>query len=154
MIVHGRNLLIYAGGSVVAAARTCRISMDFDTIEVAGVDSGQFKYHIQAMSSWTVTVTKLVAVVHTLFEENEQPVRLSFVVRDKYGNLMGDRMTGDALIKNVSVDATVGSLATGSITFQGTGELIREIVGLCDYDGTELYDYNGNSRLCAPSSNL
>lgn len=128
--------------------------MDFDTIEVAGVDSGQFKYHIQAMSSWTVTVTKLVAVVHTLFEENEQPVRLSFVVRDKYGNLMGDRMTGDALIKNVSVDATVGSLATGSITFQGTGELIREIVGLCDYDGTELYDYNGNSRLCAPSSNL
>ena len=154
MIVHGRNLLIYAGGSVVAAARTCRISMDFDTIEVAGVDSGQFKYHIQAMSSWTVTVTKLVAVVHTLFEENEQPVRLSFVVRDKYGNLMGDRMTGDALIKNVSVDATVGSLAMGSITFQGTGELIREIVGLCDYDGTELYDYNGNSRLCAPSSNL
>ena len=154
MIVHGRNLLIYAGGSVVAAARTCRISMDFDTIEVAGVDSGQFKYHIQAMSSWTVTVTKLVAVVHTLFEENEQPVRLSFVVRDKYGNLMGDRMTGDALIKNVSVDATGGSLATGSITFQGTGELIREIVGLCDYDGTELYDYNGNSRLCAPSSNL
>ena len=154
MIVHGRNLLIYAGGSVVAAARTCRISMDFDTIEVAGVDSGQFKYYIQAMSSWTVTVIKLVAVVHTLFEENEQPVRLSFVVRDKYGNLMGDRMTGDALIKNVSVDATVGSLATGSITFQGTGELIREIVGLCDYDGTELYDYNGNSRLCAPSSNL
>ena len=154
MIVHGRNLLIYVDGSVVAAARTCRISMDFDTIEVAGVDSGQFKYHIQAMSSWTVTVTKLVAVVHTLFEENEQPVRLSFVVRDKYGNLMGDRMTGDALIKNVSVDATVGSLATGSITFQGTGELIREIVGLCDYDGTELYDYNGNSRLCAPSSNL
>ena len=128
--------------------------MDSDLIEVAGVDSGQFKYHIQAMSSWTVTVTKLVAVVHTLFEENEQPVRLSFVVRDKYGNLMGDRMTGDALIKNVSVDATVGSLATGSITFQGTGELIREIVGLCDYDGTELYDYDGNSRLCAPSSNL
>ena len=138
----------------MAAARTCRISMDFDTIEVAGVDSGQFKYHIQAMSSWTVTVTKLVAVVHTLFEENEQPVRLSFVVRDKYGNLMGDHMTGDALIKNVSVDATVGSLATGSITFQGTGELIREIVGLCDYDGTDLYDYYGNSRLCAPSSNL
>ena len=100
------------------------------------------------------TVTKLVAVVHTLFEENEQPVRLSFVVRDKYGNLMGDRMTGDALTKNVSVDATVGSLATGSITFQGTGELIREIVGLCDYDGTDLYDYYGNSRLCAPSSNL
>ena len=154
MIVHGRNLLIYVDGSVVAAARTCTMNMTVDTTQVSNPLNTRCKSFLPERKSWTVTVTKLVAVVHTLFEENEQPVRLSFVVRDKYGNLMGDRMTGDALIKNVSVDATVGSLATGSITFQGTGELIREIVGLCDYDGTDLYDYYGNSRLCAPSSNL
>ena len=139
---------------MVAAAKTCRISMDSDLIEVAGVDSGQAKCYTYAMLSWTVTVTKLVTMVHELFESAGNFVRLSFVVRDKYGKLSGDRMTGDALIKSVSVDGATGSLVTGNITFQGNGELIREVVGLCDYDGTDLYDYNGNSRLCAPSSNL
>ena len=154
MFINGRNLLIYAEGKVVAAAKVCRISIDSELIEVAGVDGGQSKCYTYAMLSWTVTVTKLVTMVHELFESAGNFVRLSFIVRDKYGKLSGDRMTGDALIKSVAVDGTTGSLVTGNITFQGNGKLIREVVGLCDYDGTDLYDYNGNSRLCAPSSNL
>jgi predicted secreted protein len=105
-IIHGRNLLIYADGVAVAAARSCRITMDFDTIEMAGVDSGTYKYYVTAMSSWSIQVDKLVSNVRSIFEEVGTMVSLSFVVRDEYGNLMGDRMQGEGFMKSANISAT------------------------------------------------
>jgi hypothetical protein len=153
-IIHGRNLLIYADGVAVAAARSCRITMDFDTIEMAGVDSGTYKYYVTAMSSWSIQVDKLVSNVRSIFEEVGTMVSLSFVVRDEYGNLMGDRMQGEGFMKSANISATVGSLTTGNITFQGSGELVRQMDALRDYDQKDLYDYNHQAQLMAPSSNL
>ena len=153
-IIHGRNLLIYADGVAVAAARSCRITMDFDTIEMAGVDSGQYKYYVTAMRSWSIQVDKLVSNVRSIFEEVGTMVSLSFVVRDEYGNLMGDRMQGEGFMKSANISATVGSLTTGNITFQGSGELVRQMDALRDYDQKDLYDYNHQAQLMAPSSNL
>lgn len=153
-IIHGRNLLIYADGVAVAAARSCRITMDFDTIEMAGVDIGQYKYYVTAMSSWSIQVDKLVSNVRSIFEEVGTMVSLSFVVRDEYGNLMGDRMQGEGFMKSANISATVGSLTTGNITFQGSGELVRQMDALRDYDQKDLYDYNHQAQLMAPSSNL
>ena len=153
-IIHGRNLLIYADGVAVAAARSCRITMDFDTIEMAGVDSGQYKYFVTAMASWSIQVDKLVSNVRSIFEEVGTMVSLSFVVRDEYGNLMGDRMQGEGFMKSANISATVGSLTTGNITFQGSGELVRQMDALRDYDQKDLYDYNHQAQLMAPSSNL
>ena len=153
-IIHGRNLLIYADGVAVAAARSCRITMDFDTIEMAGVDSGQYKYYVTAMRSWSIHVDKLVSNVRSIFEEVGTMVSLSFVVRDEYGNLMGDRMQGEGFMKSANISATVGSLTTGNITFQGSGELVRQMDALRDYDQKDLYDYNHQAQLMAPSSNL
>ena len=153
-IIHGRNLLIYADGVAVAAARSCRITMDFDTIEMAGVESGTYKYYVTAMSSWSIQVDKLVSNVRSIFEEVGTMVSLSFVVRDEYGNLMGDRMQGEGFMKSANISATVGSLTTGNITFQGSGELVRQMDALRDYDQKDLYDYNHQAQLMAPSSNL
>lgn len=152
--IHGRNLLIYADGVAVAAARSCRITMDFDTIEMAGVESGTYKYYVTAMSSWSIQVDKLVSNVRSIFEEVGTMVSLSFVVRDEYGNLMGDRMQGEGFMKSANISATVGSLTTGNITFQGSGELVRQMDALRDYDQKDLYDYNHQAQLMAPSSNL
>lgn len=152
--IHGRNLLIYADGVAVAAARSCRITMDFDTIEMAGVENGQYKYYVTAMSSWSIQVDKLVSNVRSIFEEVGTMVSLSFVVRDEYGNLMGDRMQGEGFMKSANISATVGSLTTGNITFQGSGELVRQMDALRDYDQKDLYDYNHQAQLMAPSSNL
>ncbi len=153
-IIHGRNLLIYADGVAVAAARSCRITMDFDTIEMAGVESGTYKYYVTAMSSWSIQVDKLVSNVRSIFEDVGTMVSLSFVVRDEYGNLMGDRMQGEGFMKSANISATVGSLTTGNITFQGSGELVRQMDALRDYDQKDLYDYNHQAQLMAPSSNL
>ena len=118
-MIHGRNILIYEGGQVVAAARSCTISMNVDDSEVSNPASTNTRNYIAGRKSWTVTITKLVTVAHTFFENLDQEVRLSFMVRGS----STDRMTGNAIVKNVEVSGTVGSLTTGNFTFQGTGPL-------------------------------
>ena len=154
MIINGSDLLIYAGGSVVAAAKSCRISMSVDMIEAAGQTDGKAREFVPAMKEWQISTTSLVTVAHTFFEGHGTSVRLTFAVRDKYGNILGDKMTGYGFLAKSEITAAVESLIKGSFVFQGTGDLERATVGLCDCYGTELYDYNGTHRLCAPSSTL
>ena len=120
-MIHGRNLLIYANGAVVAAARTCRISMDVDIVEVSN-PSGRSKSYLAGREGWTVSATQLVTNVHSRFENVGKPLRLSFVVRSG-GAMTDDRMTGQAFITRSEVTATVGSLTSGNFQFQGTGPL-------------------------------
>ena len=118
-MIHGRNILIYSGGHVVAAARTCSISMSVDDTEVSNPADLKNRCYLTGRKSWNVTITKLVTVAHTFFENTDKEVRLSFMVRGS----STDRMTGNAIVKNVEVSGTVGSLTTGNFTFQGTGPL-------------------------------
>lgn len=118
-MIHGRNILIYAGGHVVAAARSCSISMSVDDTEVSNPADLKNRCYLTGRKSWNMTITKLVTVAHTFFENLDQEVRLSFMVRGS----STDRMTGNAIVKNVEVSGTVGSLTTGNFTFQGTGPL-------------------------------
>ena len=118
-MIHGRNILIYSGGQVVAAARSCSISMSVDDTEVSNPADLKNRCYLTGRKSWNMTITKLVTVAHTFFENLDQEVRLSFMVRGS----STDRMTGNAIVKNVEVSGTVGSLTTGNFTFQGTGPL-------------------------------
>ena len=118
-MIHGRNILIYSGGHVVAAARTCSISMSVDDTEVSNPADLKNRCYLTGRKSWNMTITKLVTVAHTFFENLDQEVRLSFMVRGS----STDRMTGNAIVKNVEVSGTGGSLTTGNFTFQGTGPL-------------------------------
>ena len=103
----------------MAAARTCTISMSVDDTEVSNPANTSSRTYLSGRKSWTVAITKLVTVAHTLFENKGQEVRLSFAVRGS----STDRMTGNAIVKNAEVSGTVGSLTTGNVTFQGTGPL-------------------------------
>lgn len=153
-MILGNDLLIYANGAVVAAAKTCRISADAELIGCASASDGHSREFKLGKKGWQITVTSLVTTMRTWLETPDTAIRVSFVVRDKYGNLMGDRMTGMAFVKKSEVSASVGSLAQGQFAFQGTGALTRDVDGLRDFDTKDLYDYNGTNRLQAPSSTL
>ena len=154
MILQGNDLLIYAGVYVVAKAKTCRISLDADTLECSDATDGNARAFKLEKKGWKVTVTSLVTAAHTRFENLDSIIRLSFVTRDLYDNLTGDRMTGNAFITRSDVTANVGSLVQGTFVFQGTGALERVMDGLRDSDQKDLYDYQGGNRLRAPSSTL
>ena len=151
MTINGTNLLIYAGGSVIAAAKSCRISADVDMIEAAGQDDGKAREFVPAMNEWQLSTTTLVIVAHEFFEGHATTVRLTFAVRDRYGNLTGDKMTGYGFLAKSEIAASVESLITGSFVFQGTEALEYLLDGLRDSDQKDLYDSDGN-RLFAPSS--
>ena len=62
MILHGRNLIIKAGGTAIAAAKSCTIEVQADEIETSSPLTGQWKTYIAGRKSWKVDVSGLVMV--------------------------------------------------------------------------------------------
>lgn len=118
-MLKGKDLLIYADGQVVAAAKSCRISMDRDTEEVSSPTAGRNKAFRAGRKEWSVSVSTLLTSVYGSILRQSQTVRLSFVVAGS----ASDRMTGTAIVQRVEVTAAMGRLALGSFIFKGSGKL-------------------------------
>lgn len=143
MIKQGRDLLVYADGVVVAAAKSCSLSMEADTLETAGVDAGARSY-MSGRKDWSVKVGNLVTSVQGHFAPIGAMLRLSMVICDELGNPTSDRLTGEAFVTGADVTGTVGHLVQGSFTFKGSGQLGILSVALRDSLQRDLYDSNGN----------
>ena len=74
MIKQGRDLLVYADGVVVAAAKSCSLSMEADTLETAGVDAGARSY-MSGRKDWSVKVGNLVTSGPTDFHRSWRGIR-------------------------------------------------------------------------------
>ena len=143
MIKQGRDLLVYADGVVVAAAKSCSLSMEADTLETAGVDAGA-KSYMSGRKDWSVKVGNLVTSVQGHFAPIGAMLRLSMVICDELGNPTSDRLTGEAFVTGADVTGTVGHLVQGSFSFKGSGQLGILSVALRDSLQRDLYDSNGN----------
>ncbi len=143
MIKQGRDLLVYADGVVVAAAKSCSLSMEADTLETAGVDAGARSY-MSGRKDWSVKVGNLVTSVQGHFAPIGAMLRLSMVICDELGNPTSDRLTGEAFVTGADVTGTVGHLVQGSFIFKGSGQLGILSVALRDSLQRDLYDSNGN----------
>ena len=143
MIKQGRDLLVYADGVVVAAAKSCSLSMEADTLETAGVDAGARSY-MSGRKDWSVKVGNLVTSVQGHFAPIGSMLRLSMVICDELGNPTSDRLTGEAFVTGADVTGTVGHLVQGSFTFKGSGQLGILSLALRDSLQRDLYDSNGN----------
>lgn len=143
MIKQGRDLLVYADGVVVAAAKSCSLSMEADTLETAGVDAGARSY-MSGRKDWSVKVGNLVTSVQGHFAPIGAMLRLSMVICDELGNPTNDRLTGEAFVTGADVTGTVGHLVQGSFSFRGSGQLGILSVALRDSLQRDLYDSNGN----------
>lgn len=60
MILHGRNLIIKAGGVAIAAAKSCDINVQCEEIETASATSGAWRTAITGRKSWSVIANQLV----------------------------------------------------------------------------------------------
>ena len=121
-VILGKNVFIYSGASgtspVIAAAKSCSISIKYDLIEKASSSQGVAKEYNYGRYEWDLTVDHLVV------SENEfqglslaggQRVLISVVIN-------GVRKKGYVLCPQAGISASVGSLATGSVTFKGDGQ--------------------------------
>ena len=144
MHLQGNNLIIYVDGVVVAAAKSCTVTMEVGSIDTAG--SGRTKASMPTVKDWSVKTSVLVTSLNVTSLNGHfalsGKVRLSVAVVDG-GEITTDRMTGEAIVTNANVSAAVGNLVQGNFSFKGTGALERPRVRLRDNQGTPLNDSQG-----------
>lgn len=122
MVIHGKDIQIqnYSGSSIVAAARTCEVSIQADIIETATPTSGIFRTYISGRKDWSVSVGYLVMsddMTSNLLSVGSS-VHLRIIDMDA-----GEWLHGYAIVQQCHVTANIGSLAQGSFVFKGSGPL-------------------------------
>ena len=142
-MIHGRNLIIYANGEAIAAAKSCTISMSIGDIEAASDTDGKAKTFLPTQKEWTVRCSTLVTSLIGHFANIGDTIRLSMVVCDWDKNPTHDRLTGDAIVTSASITASVANLVQGNFSFKGSGTLERAKVRLRDNQSTPLNDSQG-----------
>lgn len=126
MILHGDNLIIKLDGTAIAGAKSCRISVQAETIDTSSPSDGQWDTSIVGRKKWTVNTDHLIIAasssdtpVKTAIGRVGQTYTLSFNCSD----LASDTMSGSAHCVTFRVDAKKGSLMAGSFEFKGSGPL-------------------------------
>ena len=118
----GKDVQIYAGSSgtspLIAMAKTCTISKKCGLIEKASATNATSKEFIADREEWEISLGHLVS--------SSAPFEGLLKVRGTYGIsvVIGTtRKTGTVICTQAEITGSVGSLATGSIKFKGTGPL-------------------------------
>ena len=98
MILHGRNLIIKAGGVAIAAAKSCDINVQCEEIETASPSTGAWCTAIIGRKSWQVTTNQLVTSLVRPLQIVGTSVSLSMEVEGEYGSHF------DEFVNNVNVE--------------------------------------------------
>lgn len=89
MILHGRNLIIKAGGVAIAAAKSCDINVQCEEIETASPSTGEWRTAITGRKSWSVTTNQLVTSLVRPISMVGTTVSLSMEIKGEYGSRFG-----------------------------------------------------------------
>lgn len=121
-IIKGREVYIYAGTSgttpIIAGAKSCTVSRKCDLNEKASASNQSSKEFLAGRSEWEVSISHLItsgAPFEGLLKEGN-----TYTLRIVIGNTTHQ---GTAICTQADLGAAVGSLATGSVHFKGTGPL-------------------------------
>ena len=120
-VILGKNVFIYSGATgttpVIAAAKSCTITIKYDMIEKASSTQSNAKEFIKGRYEWDLTVDHLVVSGNEFqgLSLAGQRVLISVVIN-------GVRKKGYVICPQAGISGAVGGLATGSLTFKGDGE--------------------------------
>lgn len=94
MILHGRNLIITAGGVAIAAAKSCSIDVDAEIIKVASPTDGQWEHSISGRKSWSVATNHFLTSIVDGAEMVGTMVTLRMQINGKVGLPFGGFVNG------------------------------------------------------------
>lgn len=63
MILHGENVILKADGVAIAAAKSCEVTINVDTDEIASSTDGKWKRYMVGRKSWHASASQLVTTV-------------------------------------------------------------------------------------------
>ena len=85
MILHGRNLIIKAGGVAIAAAKSCDINVQCEEIETASPSTGKWRTAITGRMSWSISTNQLVTSIVIPFSMVGTSVSLDVSIEGEVG---------------------------------------------------------------------
>lgn len=125
-IVHGKDIQIYratpAPGEegypkLVACAKSCDIIVSADIIEVSTEEESVWRQFIAGRKDWQVTINYLVTAMPSDIPRVGDSVTLLISQKG------APPLHGKAICEKCRITSTLGNLAVGAFTYQGTGEL-------------------------------
>lgn len=124
MAVVGNNLIVYRDGVAIAGTRSNEVSASGGLTETASSTSGTWRSYLPDRKEWSVSVGYLVG--------SESGVADLLSVGNTYTLLFkGDNaqgVTGQAIMTECRITATIGTLVVGSFSFKGNGPLSAETI--------------------------
>jgi predicted secreted protein len=129
--INGTNFLVYLNGQPIAGSTSCRINTAQDLPSCASKDSGGWDELMPGLRSWSVEVDALVQfdnywATDDIFSliPNRSKVTVKFATT-KNGDSYWE---GDAYLQTNDINADMEQPTTGTLTFNGTGELEQKTV--------------------------
>lgn len=116
----GNNILVYLNGTAIAGTKSNEIQTECDMIEVTNQNSAQWRQYLAGRKNWSVSTGFLVLAAADTKKLLNVGMTYTLRFRDRAGTSI---LQGQAIMKQCKISAARGSLATGSFTFQGSGEL-------------------------------
>ena len=89
MILHGKNLIIKAGGVAIAAAKSCDINVQCEEIETATANGGPWRTALIGRKSWSVSTNQLVMSLARPFSIIGTTVSLDVCIEGEVGIQFG-----------------------------------------------------------------
>lgn len=116
----GNNILVYLNGTAIAGTKSNEIQTECDMIEMTNQNSAQWRQYLAGRKNWSVSTGFLVLAAADTKKLLNVGTTYTLRFRDRAGTSI---LQGQAIMKQCKISAARGSLATGSFTFQGSGEL-------------------------------
>lgn len=123
MVIHGKKIIVKVGGTAIAGAKSCELSIKGDQIETASPTTGTWRDFIAGRKEWSVTCGHLIPASGTPLKSNAAMVNtvVTLIIET---DMTGDTLTGQAIVETWKASGTVGNLATGTFQFRGKCALV------------------------------
>jgi len=122
----GKDIIVVLSQNNVAVASTKVRSQDIktscDTIERASATQQQWEEHIAGRKRWTLSASYLILTAPQI--KDLLNVGQTFDITVQKVNDSTNKVSGTAILTEVSNSAAIGNLAKGNYSFLGTGPLV------------------------------
>ena len=124
-MILGKNLIMTLGDSSkgLACSKSCSLNVETEFLETCSPTSGTWREYLPTIKSWGASVDTLVAKMSDhkrLLQLQDSNTLLACCF---YDSDLQEFYRGNCYIKNLQLKASVGGLATMSVTIQPTGKL-------------------------------
>jgi hypothetical protein len=145
MILHGRNIVLLANGTAIAASKSCTLDVDAEVIKVSDPNDGQWEHAIAGRKSWKASCNHLVTDIIDPLAMIGTTVTLRMQVQGELG-LPFDDIASNMTITEGSIQGNPQFIVWDTTSKQFLGGMRTGINRYYYNQWSGSLDYNGSAR--------